>query len=218
MYRKDYQRGSSLVMLIGIIAALAIMATTLVALTANVHHNTYADRMEVKADAITEAALDVGMSDLSATWPDTDGSGPTLDATAFRNMFTPSQFPAPEGGGTFAQYAYFDNPPYSGGYSAANPPAYDMNHDSQMYLVAQAGVGPGEARIQSLVRVTYFQADFPRGVAVFTGADCSATAAATTPRSLSRWLRQLAPSAQGLRATSRKTERAMRRPSSTKRP
>jgi hypothetical protein len=169
-------------MLIGIVAALAIMATTLVVLTINVHHNTYADRMEVKADAVTEAALDVGMSDLSASWPVASGTGPTIDTTAFRGMFTPDQFPDPEGGGAFAQYTYFDNPPYSGGYSAANPPAFDMNQDSQMYITAQAGVGPGKARIQSLVRVTYFQADFPRGVAVFTGADLLSNGGGNNPK------------------------------------
>jgi hypothetical protein len=169
-------------MLIGIVAALAIMATTLVVLTINVHHNTYADRMEVKADAVTEAALDVGMADLSASWPVASGTGPTIDTTAFRGMFTPDQFPDPEGGGAFAQYTYFDNPPYSGGYSAANPPAFDMNQDSQMYITAQAGVGPGKARIQSLVRVTYFQADFPRGVAVFTGADLLSNGGGNNPK------------------------------------
>jgi hypothetical protein len=186
MRTKRDQRGSSLVMLIGIVAALAIMATTLVVLTSNVHHNTYVDRMEVKADAVTEAALDVGMADLSATWPVASGTGPTLDATAFRSMFTADQFPGPQGGGSFAQYTYFDNPwpdgTYHSPYSAANPPTYDMNQDSQMYITAQAGVGPGKARIQSLVRVTYFQADFPRGVAVFTGADLLSNGGGNNPK------------------------------------
>jgi hypothetical protein len=169
-------------MLIGIIAALAIMATTIVTLTVNVHHNTYADRMEVKADTVTEAALDVGMADLSATWPTAAGEGPTLDATAFRSMFSAGQFPAPEGGGSFADYSYFDNPPYAAGFSAANPPTYDMNADDQMYVVAQAGVGPGAARMQALVRVTYFTADFPRGVAVFTGANLLSNGGGNNPK------------------------------------
>ncbi len=168
-------------MLIGIIAALAIMAVTLVALTTNVHHNTYADRMEVKADTVTEAALDVGMADLSASWPEAAGVGPVLDSTAFRAMFAADQFPDPDAG-SFAAYEYFDNPPYSGGYSATSPPDWDMNTDDQMYLVAQAGVGPGAARMQALVRVTFFNADFPRGVAVFTGADLLSNGGGNNPK------------------------------------
>jgi len=181
LLRDNGQRGSSLVMLIGIIAALAIMAVTLVALTGNVHHNTYADRMEVKADTVTEAALDVGMADLSASWPEAAGAGPILDATSFRSMFTTDQFPDPDAG-SFAVYEYFDNPPYGSGYSAANPPDWDMNTDDQMYLVAQAGVGPGAARMQALVRVTFFNADFPRGVAVFTGADLLSNGGGNNPK------------------------------------
>ena len=172
-------------MLIGIIAALAIMATSLVALTGNVHHNTYADRMEVKADTVTEAALDVGMADMSATWPEAAGVGPTLDATAFRGMFSTGQFPDPASG-TFATYSYFDNPwsdgTYHAPYSAANPPTFDQNADEQMYLVAQAGVGPGAARMQALVRVTFFSADFPRGVAVFTGANLLSNGGGNNPK------------------------------------
>ena len=185
MRRTESQRGSSLIMLIGIIAALAIMATSLVALTGNVHHNTYADRMEVKADTVTEATLDVGMADMSATWPEAAGEGPTLDAAAFRGMFSTGQFPDPASG-TFATYSYFDNPwsdgTYHAPYTAANPPAFDQNADQQMYLVAQAGVGPGAARMQALVRVTFFSAEFPRGVAVFTGANLLSNGGGNNPK------------------------------------
>jgi hypothetical protein len=40
-------------MLIGIIACVVIMAVTLVGITINAQHNTYSDRMEVKADTVT---------------------------------------------------------------------------------------------------------------------------------------------------------------------
>jgi hypothetical protein len=167
---------------VGIIAALAVMAATLVAVVGNMQFNTYADRMEVKADTVTEAALDVGMSDLAAQWPTTDGAGPAMNTSTFRGMFDGGQFPDPESGGSFAAYAYFDNPPYTSPYSASAPPDYDANQDNRMYLVSQAQVGRGAARMQALVEITYFKADFPRGVAVFTGANLISNGGGNNPK------------------------------------
>ena len=180
------QAGSSLIILLGVIAALAIMATTLVALTGNVQSNTYNDRMKAKAASVTEAALDVGMYELSAKWPVAVNGGPSWDTLmppatltpqqAFRLKFDTTQFPNPKTG-SFSAVTYFDNAPYADNdpsgtpYSAANPPNYDKNLDSRLWLRAQSGVGPAAARIQALVEITYFEASIPKGVAVFTGAN-----------------------------------------------
>jgi len=184
MKRHRNQAGSSLIILIGVIAALAIMATTLVAVTGNVQSNTYKDRMRAKASSVTEAALDAGMYELSAKWPAALNSGPSWTTSAlpptpqqaFRNMFDATQFPNPKTG-SFSAVTYFDNAPYAGNdpagipYSAANPPNCDMNIDKRMWLVSQSGVGPAASRIRVLVEITYFEAALPRGVALYTGAN-----------------------------------------------
>jgi hypothetical protein len=51
-----------------------------------------------------------------------------------------------------------------------------------MYLVSQAQVGRGAARMQALVEITYFKADFPRGVAVFTGANLISNGGGNNPK------------------------------------
>jgi hypothetical protein len=105
-----------------------------------------------------------------------------MNTSTFRGMFDGGQFPDPESGGSFAAYAYFDNPPYTSPYSASAPPDYDANQDNRMYLVSQAQVGRGAARMQALVEITYFKADFPRGVAVFTGANLISNGGGNNPK------------------------------------
>ena len=113
MKRYRRQAGSSLIMLIGVIAALAIMGATLVVLTGNVQSNTYNDRMKAKASSVTEAGLDVGMYELSAKWPEVLNGGPVWSTTAqdaFRSKFSDTQFPDPKTG-SFSAVTYFDNAP-----------------------------------------------------------------------------------------------------------
>jgi hypothetical protein len=184
MKRLRDQAGSSLITLVGVIAALAIMGATLVVLTGNVQSNTYNDRMKAKANSVTEAALDVGMYELSAKWPTALNGGPswgTTQQTAFRNQFGTTEFPNPKSG-SFSAVTYFDNAPYTSPYSASSPPNYDMNKDSRMWLTAQSGVGPTASRIQVLVEITYFDAAFPQGVALFTGANLLSNGGGNNPK------------------------------------
>jgi hypothetical protein len=190
MKRLHSQSGSSLITLVGVIAALAIMGATLVALTANVQSNTFNDRMKAKSSAVTEAALDVGMYELSADWPEADGTGPvwnTAAQNAFRAKFVTSEFPNPKTG-PYSSVTFFDNAPYTGNdpggtpYSATNPPDWDKNMDKRMWIVAQAGVGPAKTRIQALVEITHFDAAIPTGIAVFTGANLLSNGGGNNPK------------------------------------
>ena len=66
--RRDTQRGATLILLIGVIAALAILAATLVMVTVNAQDRTAADRTKTKAFNAAEAALDKSMYSIGMTW------------------------------------------------------------------------------------------------------------------------------------------------------
>lgn len=183
MKRPD-QEGSALIILIGIVAALAIMAASIVVLTSNVTHNTYTDRMRVKAFNVTEAGLDAGMYTMSRSWPEASTATDPFDATwygAFRGTFDATQFPAPASG-SFMTVSYFDDPPYTAPYSAANPPSWDMNGNNRLYLVVQGGVGPKAARIQAKIERTFFDMHLPRGIALYAGGNLLSNGGGNNPK------------------------------------
>jgi len=194
MNRLHDERGAGIILIIGVIAALAIMGTTLVVLIGNTQHNTYRDRMNVKSSSVAEAALDVGMANLSGNWPTSAAAGTALswtastplpgatNATAFRGMFSPTEFPNPEAGvGVFSLVSYEDNPP-SGtplNYDASGPLSVP---DEQMYVTAQAGVGPTATRIKVLVEVHYIEFGLPRGIALFSGGNLLSNGGGNNPK------------------------------------
>jgi len=175
------QRGSSLIVLIGMIAALAILASSLVMLVNNVEHNTYGDRMKATAFNVSEAALDEGMQTLAKSWPTSSTTVVTFNATAFRTTapFNDTQrYPNPTSG-QFVDVQFYDN------LSPMDPAVrYDSNKDDKMYIVAQAGVGPKAARIQALVQRTYFDLMIPRGIALFAGGNLTAGGSGNNPKIL----------------------------------
>ncbi|HJW74486.1 MAG TPA: hypothetical protein VJ787_02280 [Thermoleophilia bacterium] len=182
--RPGNEEGSALIILIGIVAALAIMAASIVVLTNNVTHNTYTDRMRVKAFNVTEAGLDAGMYTMSRDWPASQTSVDPFDAawyTAFRGNFDAAQFPAPASG-SFMAVSYFDDPPYTAPYSASSPPTWDMNDNNRLYVVVQGGVGPKAARIQAKVERTFFDMRLPRGIALYAGGNLLSNGAGSNPK------------------------------------
>ncbi len=181
------QRGAGLVLIIGVIAALSVLSTALVVLMANVQHNTYTDRMRAKAFNVAEAAVDVGMYSLNASWPKASGTGPDFTSstwrTAFRGQFASGEFPNPDAG-QFVVVDYYDNQPTidkavkwdKGQPGDANLP------DNRMYIEAQAGVGPKATRIQALVERIPYTADFPRGIALCAGGNLYSNGGGNNPK------------------------------------
>jgi hypothetical protein len=167
-----------LVVIIGIVAALAIMASSVVILTGNVQHNTYRDRMQKSTFNVTEAAMDAGMYMLSADWPfEATSVQPTFDEAAFREQYPEDEFPVPEDGGDFVTIEYYDN------LATVDPTVtYDSNGDKTLWLVAQVGVGPSATRIQSLVQMHYFTTALPRGIAVYAEGDLLCAGGGTNPK------------------------------------
>ena len=75
---RERERGAGLVLIIGVVAALAISAASLIVLTANVQSNTADTRQHVKSFTVCEAGLDSGMALLAYSWPMTSTSIPDL--------------------------------------------------------------------------------------------------------------------------------------------
>src|SRR5665647_2449148 len=83
------QRGSSLILLIGVIAALALLVSALVVLTSNVMHNTARHRAQARTFNVAEAALDAAQAAAWVNWPLVDTPVPALPGDF------EAQFPAP---------------------------------------------------------------------------------------------------------------------------
>ena len=187
MGRLRSQQGAGLILIIGVIAALGVMATSLVALTANVQHNTSTDRSRAKAFNVAEAAVDVGMYDLNSKWPKTSGTGPDFTAsawqTAFRGEFAATEFPNPDSG-QFVVVEYYDNQPTidkTVKWDKGQPDSATLP-DNKMYVEAQAGVGPKATRIRVLVERIPYTTNFPRGVALCAGGNLYSNGGGNNPK------------------------------------
>ena len=181
------QRGAGLILIIGVIAALGILAMSLVALTANVQHNTATDRSRAKAFNVAEAAVDVSMYGLNAKWPKTSGAGPDFAATAwqtsFRGQFATTEFPNPNSG-QFVVVEYYDNQPTIDKTIKwdKGQPGNATLPDSKMYVEAQAGVGPKKTRIRVLVERIPYTTNLPRGVALCAGGNLYSNGGGNNPK------------------------------------
>jgi len=165
------QSGSALIMIIGIVAALAIMATTLVAVVINTQANTADSRIRNKAQGVAEAAMDAQMYALAKDWPETatPSPTPTMDAGVVRSQFAVGEFPNGPGG-KFASAIYYDNSDTNGdGKVTSLDAAWDANDDRIMVVEAQANVGDRASRVTGMVERTFVSTIFPRGVVVYDG-------------------------------------------------
>lgn len=172
------QRGGVMVMLLGLTAALAIMAITLVMVMGNTQANTADDRVREKSFTVAEAALDAGMATLATQWPETAAQAPSFDpvASGFRGQFSTAEFPDPASG-AFASAQYYDDlTPIDTNIH------YDSNGNDIMVLAAQGNVHDRSSRIQVKVERTYFDAQLPRGVAVYASADIQSNGHGNNPK------------------------------------
>lgn len=183
--RTHRQRGASLIMLIGIVAALAILAATLVTFIGNVQSNTADQRVRDKTAGVSEAAVDGMMYQMSLkdSWPTDASIQPVLDATTIRSQFSSTmEYPNPRVG-AFVSAVYYDNSDTNNDGKVNRLDAhYDANSDNLMYVEGQGMVGDRSVRIQALVRRTFVDTTFPRGVAVYTGANLLSNGGGNNPK------------------------------------
>jgi len=179
MHVRESERGSALVLIIGVIAALAILAAALVMLTGNSQSNTARDRQRTQSFNLAEAALDAGLSKLAGEWPFLSEQAPAVDPAAFWGSFNAkgdigNDYAAPRNGGARTQVVFFDNSDTNGdgvvGFTKAHgwDAGYDADGDKQIYVEAQGNVGRMRSRIRALVRMTYLNLGLLENVAIYT--------------------------------------------------
>lgn len=188
------EQGSSIIMLIGITAALALLIAAVVTLVGNVQANTLRDRYRATTFNGAESALDSTMYQLGVNWPTDASTAPSFDANAFLSTLRtaavhPEDLPTPDPGwGPAASVKVYDNPnlvPTDGwpvGYSSANPPPWDANGDSYLYVQAQVGAGNYASAVQSEVQRTTVNTAFPHGVAVYVGGNMTSNGGGNNPK------------------------------------
>jgi len=182
MVRFQRQRGSSLVLLLGIVATLAILTVTLVAVLANAQGNTARERSQAKSFHVAEAALDAAMANISHTWP--SATPVPFPTAAFQDEFRPTpspsatstpepEYPGPTGADIpDVKVVYFDDRDnnHDGSINVLDGD-YDVDGNSMLYVVAQAGVLTRSTRVQGLVYRSDFEAQIPMANVLWCGGD-----------------------------------------------
>jgi hypothetical protein len=199
MRRFKDQRGSVLILLIGVIAAVAILATSLVVMTSNNTHNMGQVRSATKSFDVAESALDRGMYKLGGSWPTTATlavSWTTTDQTKMRDTasggFSLTDYPAPRIDGVqFTNVMFVDNQQpidYSvhwdkGGPEIATTPILEsVTPDNRMYVIATGATGTEQTRVMALVERTFLDVNLPRGVALAANGDLMSNGSGNNPK------------------------------------
>jgi hypothetical protein len=162
--------GVALIMIIGVVAALAVMASTLVLLTVNASGNTSRDRARAQAFNVAEGLVDYTLGKLGSSWPTT--ADPAID-TSDTSPFV-AQFSAATTAGKFtisnATVTLFDDVDTddSGFINRLDGVPYDKNLNNKLWIETQATVNGEKARIQVETQRSMLQTLIPRGIAVAT--------------------------------------------------
>jgi hypothetical protein len=190
MRKLKRQEGVTLILVIGIVATLAIMATTLVFVIGNMSANSGTERTRTKAFDVAEGALDYGMNMLAASWPIPTTTTPTPSPPVFSvssfqaigKYANSLEYPAPQTGlGPFASVTYYDNTGTSPDNINFNS-HIDANGDGKMWLVTTGATGTRTSTIQSEVNRNTYNTNFPTGIAVYTGGNLTSNGGGNNPK------------------------------------
>ena len=179
MRRRRQETGVALIMVVGVITALAIMAAALTALTVNVMHNTARDRQQTKTFNVAEGTLDHALAQLASSWPTSEALKPTFVPKDFKDRYFAD--------GLESQYADLDVQAWFYDNSNENPAIadpnedplldrainredynWDKNLDGQMYVEVQASNGDRTTLLRALVQRQTISLGLPQGVAFYT--------------------------------------------------
>jgi len=170
-HMRGSQQGSSLILIIGAIAALALLVSALVVLTSNVMHNTARHRTQAKVFNVAEAGLDAGQAAAWVNWPVVDTPTPTLPGD-FEAKFPASQFPRPSSGQFVTVHFYDDDG--TGGVSPGMRTGVHQDGDATvpannlLWIVAEANSGGRKAKIMALVEKITYTLTIKERVALYT--------------------------------------------------
>lgn len=187
MTRRVSERGSTLILVVGIVAALALISGTIVMLAGQTQHFTYEERAQTKAFNVAEAGLDAGMYAMSRSWPEAGGTVPAMDVAAFEGEFpVDGGYPRPASGDGLATWEFYDNLDEDYYHSADTGPAVghdtDENGDNLMYVRVTGRVDDKDSTVQALVARTPFEADLPKGLALYASGNISSNGGGNNPK------------------------------------
>jgi type II secretory pathway pseudopilin PulG len=169
MPRLRNESGATLILIMGVVAALVILAAAMTVLTINVQHNTATARTQSKAFNVAEAGLDAGQAALWVSWPADAAAGSSLqvDPTTFEGQFSPVEFPAPTTG-EFIDVKFYDDDTSTVNPGMVTAYNYDFNNNGQMWIVSRGATGSRAAKVQTLVKKVVFDMRVREGVALYT--------------------------------------------------
>jgi len=188
MRKLKRQEGSVLIMVMGITAALAIMAVGLVFIVTNVSGNTAKERTRTKAFDVSEGALDYAMNTLTVAWPKPGTTvAPIFALSTFQTIGqfgVSAQYAAPKAGlGPFADVQFYDNIVTAGQPDGINYNSHiDALGDGKMWLVSSGATGTQKATIQAEVNRINYNTNFPRGIAAYAGGDLTSNGGGNNPK------------------------------------
>ena len=167
MQRFKREEGSALVLVLGVAAALAILAATLVMVTANTQGATAANRTQVQAFDVAEAGLDSAVAGaVNSSWPDVDTKEFSQDdlMAAFGSAFPTGSYPDPKTRPEATVIAY-DNLP-----TIDKNVQWDSNGDKVMWIQANGTYSDKTARMRTQIQRTVSTGpSFATDVAVYAG-------------------------------------------------
>lgn len=172
MSRLRRQEGSTLILIMGVAATLAVMALSLVLMLGNSMGNTKRDSDRTKSLHVAEAGIDAAQNLLAQKWPADAGSKPTAaDWQAVYDQFDidfpASEFQRPPTGPFVAITVYNDvtDPTVT---PADDDPSIDYPRNDIMVVESQAAVGKARTRIQVKVNRLEYNLQIQTGVALFS--------------------------------------------------
>ena len=169
MTRLSNERGATLILIIGVVAALAILAAAMAVLTVNVQHNTATARTQSKAFNVAEAGIDAGQAALWVSWPTDAAAGSSLqvDPTTFQHQFSSTEFPEPKTG-PFIDVKFYDDEGASANPGMNEDKNYDFNNNGYMWVVSSGATGTRAAKVQAMVKKVTLDARIREGVGLLT--------------------------------------------------
>ena len=167
MQRLRRQGGSALVLVLGVAAALAVLALTLVMVTGNTQGATAANRTQVQAFNIAEAGLNSAVAGaVNSAWP--DASTKTFSQTdlmaAFTSAYPIDAYPDPEARPEATVVAYDDVSPIDTSIT------WDSNGNGIMWVQANGAYADKTARMRTKIQRTVSSGSaIMTNVAVYAG-------------------------------------------------
>ena len=165
--RKD--RGSALILFLGVMAALSIMSIALVTVIANAQHSTSREKSRTSAFDVAEAAIDVSMHLLTEEWPGEEAGAWTESTVLERDTAFASRFDL-EPGLTARDSLWVSVSDDVTG-DPLTAPRWDANGNGYLWVDAQARVNGVASRVRTMVQAETYELGMAKGIVVYAGGD-----------------------------------------------